>query len=83
LRIYLIGSDEGASPYADIIVPVVFRGSLATVLTRLAIVGIGTAGSGMIAAYAAGKLSAGVAMLIIFFGFMTSVGTVFTSLRKP
>jgi hypothetical protein len=82
LRIYLTDADSD-QPHSDILIPVLFRGSLFLAMTRVAFIGIGTSGPGIVAASSAGKLNFGIAVLMLFLGFLAGAGSVFTSLKKP
>lgn len=80
LRIYVTGPDN-QDARSDVLVPILFKGSLPFAIVRTAFIGIGTAGTGMVAANAAGKLDTHTGILICIFGLIAAVGTVFNSLR--
>lgn len=80
LRIY-VTNPENEDVRSDILVPVRFSGSLLFAIARTALIAVGTSGTGIIAAYAADKLSFGTALLIFIFGSVAAIGTVFNSLR--
>jgi hypothetical protein len=81
VHIYVTGP-EGDDVHSDIMIPVQFRGSLLLAIARVAFIGIGTSGPGMIAAETAGKLNFGIAVLMLFLGCVAALGTVFTSFKK-
>jgi hypothetical protein len=82
VRLYLTGPETQDSEHSDIIIPIRFAGSLRFALARIGLIGIGTAGPGIVAAETAGKLNFGVTVLMLFLGFVAAAGTVFTSLKK-
>jgi hypothetical protein len=77
LRIYLTTEGDRDVPRADILLPVVFRGSISLAIIRVALTGVGSSAPAMIAAYTADKLSVGIAVLMLFFGLVAGVGAVF------
>jgi hypothetical protein len=67
----------------DISLQFSFAGTWLLGVSRVIAVAIGTAGPGLIAVNAAGKLNAGVAIAILALGALAGLGSVFLSLRKP
>jgi hypothetical protein len=80
LRIY-VTDPENKDVRSDILVPVRFNGSLLFAIARTALIAIGTSGTGIVAASAAGKLDTNTGVLICAFGLVAAAGTVFNSLR--
>jgi len=86
MRVYLThGNAEAkdADVRQDIGLQFIFGGSWLLGLLRAGAIGIGTAGPAMVAANAAGKLSVGVAIVMIALGAVAGLGAVFVSLKKP
>ncbi len=83
LRLFLTGPETDDRARADIVIPVVFAGSLPFALGRIGLIGFGASVPAMIAASSAGKLSLNVALVMFLAGIVAGVGTVFTSLKKP
>jgi hypothetical protein len=82
VRLYLTGPGDQDTAHSDITIPIRFRGSLRLAIGRILLIGLGTSGPGIVAAQTVGKLNFGVAVLMLFLGFMAATGTVFTSLKK-
>lgn len=83
LRLYLTEPEAVDKAFADVILPVVFAGSLLFTLVRIIVIGLGASMPAMIAANSAGKLNLSVALVMFLAGLVAGAGTVFTSLKKP
>ena len=66
----------------DVVLEVVFRGSVVMAAVRVAMIAMGTAAPAVIGAYAAGKGSLGLAALMLGVALLTGIGTVFPALTK-
>ncbi|MER9450173.1 hypothetical protein, partial [Mesorhizobium sp. M0254] len=84
IRLFLSAEgDEADRVRQDISLQMIFGGSLVLASIRAVAIGIATAGPGMIAANAAGKLSSGAAVLMIALGALAGISAIFPSFRKP
>ncbi len=86
MRLYLArDTSDGKDPEIrqDISLQFIFGGSWMLGALRAFAIGIGTAGPAMVAANASGKLTVGVAIMMIALGAVAGLGAVFVSLKKP
>ncbi|MER8505258.1 hypothetical protein [Mesorhizobium sp. M0618] len=84
IRLFLSAEGDGEDRVRqDISLQMIFGGSLVLASIRAVAIGIATAGPGMIAANAAGKLSSGAAVLMIALGALAGISAIFPSFRKP
>ena len=83
-RLFLAaGGDGDERARQDISLQMVFGGSLVMAVVRAVFIGAATAGPGMIAANASGKLTPGAAILMISLGALAGIAAIFPSFRKP
>ncbi|WP_224543694.1 hypothetical protein [Mesorhizobium sp. CA16] len=83
-RLFLSAEGDGGNQVRqDITLQIMFGGSLFLASIRAIAIGIATAGPGMIAANAAGKLNSGTAVLMIALGALAGISAIFPSFRKP
>ncbi len=84
IRLFLSAEGDAADlARQDVPLEMVFGGSLVMAVVRAVAIGIATAGPGMIAANAAGKLSSGAAIVMISLGALAGIAAIFPSFRKP
>lgn len=82
-RLFLsAGDDADGQARQDISLQMVFGGSLIMAAVRSIFIGAATAGPGMIAANASGKLTSGTAILMIALGSLAGIAAIFPSFRK-
>ena len=74
--------DKKIHERCDVTLELLFKGSIYLAFARVALITIGTASPAIVGAYASGKGSLVVAIIMFAFALFTGVGTVFPALRK-
>jgi hypothetical protein len=81
-----VGNDDNETKAEDrggIVIELFLRGSFLLALYRIVLIALGTALPAIIGAYAANKISFGLAVTMFASALLTGIGTVFPAFRKP
>lgn len=83
-RLFLsVTGDVTGQARQDISLQMIFAGSFVMAAVRALFIGAATAGPGMIAANAAGKLTSGTTIVMIALGGLAGIAAIFPAFRKP